>query len=119
MVDHRKPLLEFERAVSTTHVFDAQIAHDGTQVGYVTTPASQDGPHPLRTLWLVATSGGAPQRLSTSEVADWSPRWSPDGRFLAFLSDRQQRGTAQLYLLALPDGQAMPLTEQPAGVQAL
>src|SRR5439155_19706967 len=80
---------------------------------------SQDGPYPTSTIWLVPTMGGAARRLATSEATHWSPRWSPDGRWIAFLSDRRQRGTSQLYLLALAGGEAIRLTEQLAGVQAL
>lgn len=119
MADDRKPLLEFERAVDATYVIDAQIAPDSAQIAYVTAAGAQDEARPQRTLWLVAADGGAPRRMMTSATDDWSPRWSPDGRFLAFLSDRRQRGEAQIYLFALAGGAVARLTDQPSGVRAI
>lgn len=111
-------MLPFERAVSATLAGDARISPDGDRVAYVTSEASQSGKALSSTIWLVDANGGSPQRLTASEAADDSPRWSSDGRFIAFMSDRQQRGTAQIYLLALSGGEALRLTDQPSGVAA-
>jgi hypothetical protein len=41
-----------------------------------------------RDLWTVAPSGGDPVRLTNDAAVDWSPAWSPDGRFVYYCSDR-------------------------------
>ena len=112
-------MLDFERAVSAIGVTDVQISPDGSAVAYVTSPASKEDEHPVSQIWLVPADGGAPRRLTTSEAADGSPRWSPDGRRIAFVSDRKKRGTAQLYLLDLGGGEAVRLTDCEGGVGGL
>jgi dipeptidyl aminopeptidase/acylaminoacyl peptidase len=114
MVNARR--LEFERAVTATLVTDVQIAPNGQQVAYVTTPASKEGEHPLSEIWLVAAEGGPSRRLTTSEAADGAPRWSPDSRRIAFVSDRKERGKPQLYVIDLAGGEAVRLTERDGGV---
>lgn len=60
-------------------------------------------------IWLHDLEGGAPGRQLTSGVAlDCQPRWSPDGRRLAFLSDRGRNGL-QLHVIAADGGEARQL----------
>jgi RNA polymerase sigma factor (sigma-70 family) len=47
-------------------------------------------------VWVQPLPNGKPQRLTLEHGSDWSPRWSPDGRHLAFYSDRS--GSAQLWV---------------------
>jgi Tol biopolymer transport system component len=61
--------------------------------------------------WVATTDGSRPARRFTSDdVGNTHPRWSPDGSQIAFLSDRAERGTAQLYVIAADGGEARPLT---------
>jgi dipeptidyl aminopeptidase/acylaminoacyl peptidase len=115
MVEPRR--LTFEQAVDATLVTDVQIAPDGQRVAYVTTSASRDGDHPTSAIWIAPAEGGESRRLATAEAEHGSPRWSPDGRWLAFLSDRGTRGVQQLWLLALDGGEPRPLTDRNAGVR--
>ena len=41
-----------------------------------------------RDIWTVPAGGGEPVRVTNDPAIDWSPAWSPDGRFLYFVSDR-------------------------------
>ena len=90
-------------------------------------------------LWIVPADGGAPARqLTAGAKNDVSPRWSPDGRTLAFLSDRgavlqaggagakpgkaeaPKEGGTQVWLLPFADGgEARQLTDLPKDVQGL
>ncbi len=110
--------LPFERAVSATLADDAQIAPDGHCVAYVTAEASVAGERRTSAIWLVDADGASPRRITSGAVADRSPRWAPDGRYLAFLSDRKQQGAAQIYLLPRAGGEALQITDQPTGVTA-
>ncbi|HEX9106362.1 MAG TPA: S9 family peptidase, partial [Longimicrobiales bacterium] len=55
-------------------------------------------------------------RLTSSPDAETSPRWSPDGRWLAFLSSRQEGKGSQVWLLDRRGGEAQRVTEIPGGV---
>src|SRR5262249_27165081 len=77
------------------------------------------------TIWLVDAAGGEPRQLTAGPRTDSLPRWSPDGRTLAFLSDRLKEGQRQVFLLPFAGGEATPLTDitgvipTPRGLNAL
>ncbi len=88
-----------------------------------------------RAIWLASTDGGpgtrAPRQVTLGARNDWQPRFSPDGRTLAFLSDRrplvedeptrssgafEREDTKQVYALPLDGGEARRVTDLPRGV---
>jgi hypothetical protein len=58
-------------------------------------------------LWLLPADGGAALPLTYGEYDETSPRWSPDGQAIAFISNRE--GDTQLRLLRLPGGSTRAL----------
>ena len=68
-------------------------------------------------LWMVPTAGGEPHRLTTG-TRDGSPRWSPDGKFLAFVRSPEKEGKpepGQLHMLPMEGGDAFQFTSLPKG----
>ena len=57
--------------------------------------------NPQRDLWTVAAEGGEPVRVNNDAAIDWSPAWSPDGRFLNFSSNRS--GGFNLWRVAIDE----------------
>ena len=57
-------------------------------------------------LYIMDSDGSDPRRLTETEWADFMPRWSPDGQWITFLSDR--RGSTELYLMSSDGGDARP-----------
>ena len=81
-------------------------------MAFAVAPVGQRGDYPASAVWLAPADGSAPaRRLTAGTAADRSPRWSPDGEHLYFLSDRAARGTAQLHRLPLAGGKAEALTD--------
>src|SRR3954469_2900678 len=92
-------------------VSDPQVSPDGKLVAYVVSKIDREANKPYRDLWLVPTSAGEPRRLTTSTGADSHPRWSPDGKTIAFTSTRS--GSSQVWLLPIDGGEARQLTKLP------
>src|SRR5690348_15830208 len=79
-------------------------------------PRGWAGEHPLRAIWLAPVDASEPARRMTAGTADdRAPAWlGPDE--LLFLSDRAERGTAQLQRLSLRGGEAEAVTSWAPGV---
>ena len=95
---------------------DLQLSPDGTQVAYALTEIDLPGQKRNAELWLAPVAGGEPRRLTTNPASDTRPRFSPDGRSLAFLSTRD--GSPQVWQLELAGGEAKKLTSLSTGVDA-
>ena len=75
--------------VNLKTVRDAQISPDGNAIAYVVETPMPAGERRNSQIWLVSSGGSSPARpFVTGGVSNSSPRWSPDGLSLAFLSDR-------------------------------
>ena len=92
---------------------DAQISPDGELIAFAITESHVvDTDLPKSSIWIVPTEGGEPARFTNHPTAsDTTPRWSPDGQNLAFLSDREEAGLRQIYLAGRDFGDVRPLTE--------
>lgn len=99
-------LYNFER------ITDNQLSPDGKHVVYSVERIDRKSEKRHQDLWLVNTDGDpAPRRFTYGDWVDTSPRWSPDGRTIAFLSNRQDGKQMQLHLIPVDGGEARPLTE--------
>src|SRR5581483_4041210 len=65
-------------------------------------------------IWLANTQTGEIIKLTSSKKNNSNPLWSPDGRLLAFISDRD--GKRQIYLISPMGGEARPITKVETGV---
>ena len=116
------------------NVTDPQVSPDGKWVVYVVSELNSDGTDYNTDLWLVSSDGGEPRRLTNSPVGDEFPRWSPDGRTIAFLSDRPRPGARvedarpagatdeakrQIWMIRPDGGEAWILSDARGGVSAL
>ncbi len=92
-------------------VGDPQPSPDGAQVAFVVTTVDEEANDYRSRVWCVATDGASASRpLTAGTKKDSSPRWSPDGTRLVFVSNRAEDGTAHLWLLDLRGGEARQLT---------
>jgi dipeptidyl aminopeptidase/acylaminoacyl peptidase len=103
--------------VGLRSVNDAQLSPDGKWVAYTVTRADLEQNASDADIWLASTLGEFPSRLTTSKKSDTSPRWSPDGKRLAFISAREEK--PQLFLMSPFGGEPERLTENKGGVRAL
>jgi dipeptidyl aminopeptidase/acylaminoacyl peptidase len=95
-------------------VADPQISPDGESVVYVVSELDRATDKTDSTLWMIPVAGGEPKRLTTAPGTNNQPRWSPDGKTLAFVSSRG--GSSQVWLLPVEGGEARQLTKLPIDV---
>ena len=113
---------------------DPRLSPDGKQVACVVTTIDQAHNRRENSLWVVAVDGqSAPRRLTAEGSNCTSPRWSPDGTRLAFLSNRQAQPPAsasptaapadqarmQIWILPMGGGEAQALTHLKNGASAI
>ncbi len=121
----------FDDTLALKSVSDPQLSPDGARVVYVVTELSADGSEYQSDLWLVSVAGGpaSARRLTSALASDDSPRWSPDGAWVAFLSERprprskkdekEDEAKKQVWLIRPDGGEATVLTDAPGSVSAL
>jgi len=85
-------------------VGDPRVSPDGRTIAFVVTTVDLDANRYHGRIWLAAADGSEPPRPFTAgEHRDGRPRWSPDGRDLAFVSHREGQGS-ELYVLPVASG---------------
>ncbi|HSR67459.1 MAG TPA: S9 family peptidase [Acidobacteriota bacterium] len=90
------------------YVSDPQISPDGQQIVYVRRWADIEKDRTYSNLWIVNFDGSRHRPLTSGRYSDGSPRWSPDGTRLAFVSDRS--GSPQIHLRYMDSGLESVLT---------
>jgi dipeptidyl aminopeptidase/acylaminoacyl peptidase len=89
-------------------VSDAQIHPEATLVVYVVSRADPMKDATYSNLWVVGTSGGAPRAVTEGPYQDTSPRWSPEGDRIAYITNRS--GKKQIRVRRLKDGAEVEVT---------
>ena len=87
----------------------AQISPDGKWVAYVVTTHDLKDDKDKKRIWMVAASGGEAIALTSESSNATRPRWSPDGKYLGYLSERGSE-KKQVWLLRREGGEAEQLT---------
>ncbi len=102
-------------------VNDPQVSPDGKWVAYTVGTIDAEKDRRDSDIWMVSWDGTQQVQLTaTPDTSENMPRWSPDNRFLAFLTSRgdeeQKKKGSQVWLLNRVGGEAQRLTDIKGGV---
>ncbi len=111
-----------DQSLEMKGAFSPEISPDGKRVVYEVSRTNwEDNPFE-RDLWIADTATGDGHQLTASKKSSTNAAWSPDGKWIAFLSDRPGQisgtpeGKKQIYVIAADGGEARQLTKVETGV---
>lgn len=126
-----KPRMTLDEFFDAVDIRDVKVSPDGHAVAIETARADWEGNRFKTDLWLYRDDAGGSLVQLTRSGHDRSPEWSPDGRWIAFLSDRESGAPAgkddgagksetpdQVWMIALNGGEAIAVTHGKEKVHA-
>ncbi|MGI6632488.1 MAG: prolyl oligopeptidase family serine peptidase [Bacillota bacterium] len=111
MADKRR--LVSEDLYKLVFVSDPQISPDGKKIAFVRSHIDEKTKEYRSHIYLVPTDGGPARQFTSGPKADTTPRWSPDGSKLAFISDRGSE--RQIHVMPVSGGEAVQVTKMRYG----
>jgi len=95
---------------------DPQLSADGTHLAWVQTRMDRETDKAQTSIWVAPVDGSEPPRAFTDGPSDHSPRWSPDGRWVAYVSITEEGKPGQLWLAPLRGGAPTAVTSHDGAV---
>ncbi len=109
--DTGKHLFSLEDFAALREVADPQLSPDGEAVAYTVRAEDAAQDKLITHIWIANWDGSGRRQLTFSKEGESHPRWSPDGKYLSFVSSRGVEGeTEQLWLLPRSGGEAERVT---------
>jgi len=109
--------LTFETYLKIKRVSDARLSPCGKWIAFTLTAVDREANKGNSDIWLVPAAGGEPRLIVSSPAADNTPRWSPDGKQIAFISSRG--GSPQVWLVPSAGGEPKQLTNLSTGASGV
>ena len=111
-----------DQSLEMKSAFSPEISPDGTRVVYEVSRTNWEDNAFERDLWIADAAKGEGHQLTASKKSSTNAAWSPDGKWIAFLSDRPGQipktpeGKKQIYVISADGGEARQLTNVETGV---
>ncbi|MEO7135586.1 MAG: S9 family peptidase [Vicinamibacterales bacterium] len=109
----------FVDAIEQAVVGDPQLSPDGKQLLFTIEKADWKANRRIGHIFRINADGTGQVQLTFGERGESSPRWSPDGKWVAFTTRRDADANNQIYLLSVEGGEARRLTTHPTAPGSL
>lgn len=103
------------QALNMRRIADLRFSPDGSRLAFTVTEPPKGTSNETH-IWIMDVASKQVHQYTYSDKSENSPRWSPDGKFLAFLSNRD--GDRQIYLLSSEGGDAYSITTGKRGISS-
>jgi dipeptidyl aminopeptidase/acylaminoacyl peptidase len=113
-----------DQSLEWKSLFNPKISPDGKRVVYEVQKANWEENAFERNLWIAEIATGESHALTSAKKSSTNAAWSPDGKWIAFLSDRPGQitgtpeGKKQLYVISADGGEAQQITKVESDVNA-
>ena len=104
----QKRPFDFNAMMELKRISDPQISPDGQWVAFTVQMVDMAANQKPAQIWMVPLNGGAPRQITHDGASNTRPRWSPDSRRIAYISDRG--GSSQIWLMDPDGGNAKQVT---------
>jgi dipeptidyl aminopeptidase/acylaminoacyl peptidase len=104
----QKSAFDVNAMMELKRIGDPQVSPDGKWVAFTSQAVDVAANEKPQQIWIVPLSGGAPRQITTEGKSNSRPRWSPDSKRIAFVSDRG--GSSQIWTMDPDGGNAKQVT---------
>ena len=107
--------------MNVPQISDPQLSPDGRQILFVRSDSNWKANKRIGHIWRVSADGSQLMQITSGTDGEAGPRWSPDGRFIAFVAKRgtEAEAVAQVLLMNNAGGEARAVTTHPTAVSNL
>jgi len=98
--------------MNVPQVTDPQISPDGRQIVFVESEPNWKADRRISHIWKINADGSGAMQMTSGPDGEYTPRWSPDGKTIAFVAKRgtEPESVNQIFLIAPAGGEARALT---------
>ncbi len=111
-----KKTLTFKDLMAVERISQAAVSPDGSKIAYVATRPNVAANRMDQTIRLLDIDGGGARELTPGPGNHNQPAWSPNGKWIAFVSNRNKKQGQQLYVIPVTGGEARAVTSGYGGV---
>lgn len=111
MSKYKKRRIRAEDLYNFKLIYNSEISPDGNNVVFCVQRVDKKTEKKYSNIWVVPTDRGSARQFTYGEWTDRQPKWSPDGREIAFISNRKDEEQEQIYILPFYGGEARKITD--------
>ncbi|MCK4572401.1 PD40 domain-containing protein, partial [candidate division WOR-3 bacterium] len=111
MSKRKKRRIRAEDLYNFKLIYNSEISPDGNHVVFCVQRVDKKTEKKYSNIWVVPTDRGSARQFTYGEWTDRQPKWAPDGREIAFISNRKDEEQEQIYIMPFYGGEAQKITD--------